>query len=273
MNRWNRTLPVLALALAASTTLVGPAGTATAAETPTASVSEVTCVGVDGEVTVTLAASDTEPATFLVLVDGEGSDETEVAAGATEDVVTTALEDGDHTFEAILVTEEDVATVVFTERVVACDAAPEGPYSNPRGSVMDGCEGTGWVAASNKPIGGNTEDLQPVTFTVSFTPTDDVVEEPTDGDDPVDGGDDPVGGGEEPLEPRTAAGPAFDLATFVLDATTQTYDRTFTAEELGSTGDLVLRVRDEVIASGHIGLCLVLAVESGGGPEVVNTGA
>ena len=282
MNRWNSTVPLVALALAATTALIGPAGPAGAAETATATVSEVTCVENDGEVTVTLAASDTEPATFLVLIDGVGGEEVSLAAGETAEVPTTAIDDGEHTFEAILTTEsgEGVGeTLASEDRTVACDAAPEGPYSNPRGSVMDSCEGTGWVTASNKPIGGNTEDLQPVTFTVSFTPTDDVVEEPTDGDDPVGGEDpgdgvDPDGGGEVVVEERTAAGPEVVLATFVLDATTQTYERTFTAEELGSTGDLVLRVGEEVIASGHIGICLVIAVESGpgGGPAVVNTG-
>lgn len=273
MKQWHRALPLVALALAAGNSVVGPASPATAAETPTAAVSDVTCVEGDGQVTTTLAASDTDAATFLVLVDGAGGDEIEVAAGATEDVVTSALEDGDHTVEAILLTEGDGETLALANRTVACDVAPDGPYSNPRGAVLDGCEGTGWVTASNKPIGGNAEDLQPVTFTISFTPTDDVAEEPTDG-----GGDDPVGGDgeepvDEPVEERAAAGPEVELATFVLDATTQTYDRTFTAEELGSTGDLVLRVGEEVIASGHVGICVVLAVESGGGPPLVNTGA
>lgn len=295
MNRWNRTLPFVALALAASTALIGPATPAVAAETATAVISEVTCIEEDGQVTVTVAASDTEPATFLVLVDGEGGEEIALAAGETQDVVTTALEDGDRTFEAILMTEngEEVGeTLVFENRAVLCDAAPEGPYSNARGEVMDSCEGTGWVTASNKPIGGNTEDLKPVTFRVTFTPTDDEVVDPTDGGDGTDGGEDPDGGdgtdgGEDPGDgddvggdgevafgERAAAGPAFELTTFVLDATTPTYDRTFSAEELGSTGDLFLWVGEEMIASAHIGYCQVLALESsGGGPAVVNTGA
>ncbi len=281
MDRWNRTLPLaaMALALAASTTLIGPAG---AAETATATVSEVTCVEEDGQVTVTLAASDTTAATFLVLVGGEGGEETEVAAGQTQDVVTSGLPDGDVSVEAILLTEggEEVGeTLALEGRAVACDVAPEGPYSNARGEAMDGCEGTGWVSASNRPIAGNVEDLQPVTFRVTFTPTDDPIVGPPDGEDtggseePGDGGE-PGSDGETAFPERAAAGPEFELATFVLDATNQTYDRSFTAEELGSTGDLVLWAGDEIIASAHVGYCVVLAVESGGGgPAVVNTGA
>ncbi len=282
MNRWNRTLPLVALALAASTSLIGPASPAGAAETATATVGEVTCVENDGEVTVSVAASDTEPATFRVLV-GELGQEIEVAAGASEDVVTSGLEDGDVSVDVTLVAEggEEVGeTLAQVTRTVACDAVPEGPYSNPRGTVMDGCEGTAWVTASNKPIAGNVEDLEPVTFRVTFTPTDDEVVLPPDGgEDPVDGGEDPAGGDDpvvdEPVEKRAAAGPEVELATFVLDATTQTYSRTFTAEELGGTGDLVLWAGEEIIASGHVGLCIVLAVENaaGGGPGVVNSGA
>jgi len=275
MTLRHRTLPLVALALAVSTALIGPAGPAAAAEDPTASVSDVTCVEADGEVTVTLVAGDNAAATFLVLVDGVGGEETEVAAGASEPVVSSGLDDEVHTFEVILVVEEEAETLVLEERTVACDLAPEGPYSNPKGDVVDACEGEAWVSASNKPIGGNTEDLEPVTFTVTFTPTDD---EATDGDDPVDGGgEDPGAGGSDgelPVDERTTViGEEVVLDTFVLDAETQTYNRTFSGEELGGTGDLVLKAGDDVIATGHVGLCIVIAVESGGGPEVVNTGA
>lgn len=279
MTLRRRPLPLVALALAASTALIGPAGPAAAAEDPTASVSGVTCVDNDGEVTVTVVAGDTAAATFLVLVNGVGGEETEVAAGASDTVVASSLEDELHHFEVILMVGEEAETLLHEERTVACDLAPDGPYSNPEGDVMDACEGEGWVSASNKPIGGNTEDLEPVTFTVTFTPTDDEV---VDGDDPVDGGgEDPGDGGEDggevPVDERGAAiGEEVLLDTFVLDAETRTYNRTFSGEELGGTGDLVLKVGDEVIASGHVGLCIVLAVEDtggGGGPEVVNTGA
>lgn len=283
MDIRRRTLPFVALAVAATTALVGPTSPAGAAETATATVGEVTCVENDGTITVTLAASDTDPATFLVLVGGEGGEEVEVAAGQTQDVTTSGLPDGDVSVEAILMTEggdEVGETLALEGRTVTCDAAPEGPYSNAQGEAMDGCEGTGSVSASNKPIGGNVEDLQPVTFRVTFTPTDDPVVGPPDGED-TGGGEDPVEGGEpgsdgEPVVgERGAAGPEVELATFVLDANNQTYDRTFSAEELGSTGDLVLWADGQVIASAHVGYCLVVAVESGagGGPAVVNAGA
>lgn len=282
MDIRRRTLPLVALALTACTALIGPASPAGAAETATATVSEVTCVENDGTITVTLTASDADPASFLVLVGGEGGEEVEVAAGQTQDVTTSGLPDAEVSVEAILMTEggdEVGETLALESRTVACDAAPEGPYTNAQGEAMDGCEGTGSVSASNKPIGGNVDDLQPVTFRVTFTPTDDPVVGPPDGEDT--GGEDPGSGGttgsdgEPVVAERAVAGPEFELATFVLDASNQTYDRTFSAEELGSTGDLALWADGQVIASAHVGYCVVLAVESGagGGPAVVNAGA
>lgn len=276
MIRPRRTLPLAALALAGSVALIGPAGPAAAAEDPTATVSPVSCVDEAGVLTVTLAAADTRPASFLVLFNGVGGEETVLAAGETQDVTTTSIDDGDYTVEVILLTDGDQEiddTIALEERAVLCDVAPEGPYTNVRGSIMDSCDGTGWVTASNKAIAGNTEDLQPVTFVLSFTPFDEPIEgDGTDGTDGSDGTEiDPEIDPE--IDGRLAAEPERVVDTFVLDAGTQTYDRTFSIEDLGASGELVLRVGEDEVASGFVGICEVLAVPGESGPTLVEAGA
>lgn len=101
--------------------------------------------------------------------------------------------------------EADTSTLATAEITVACDTAPEGPYSNAHGTVDDGC-GSLSVTARNKPIGGNVADLQPVTFTLSIDH-----------------------GGEVEV-----------LDTFVLDAATRTYARDFASDELGGAGAVTL---------------------------------
>jgi hypothetical protein len=272
-----RVVVLVALALGAATATVGPASSAEVTA-PTASVGEVSCVAEDGAVTVTLGAGDS-PQTFVVLLDGSsvGDDpEIPVDAGATKDVDLTGLEDGDHTVEVLLeVTDADDQSLALEDRTVACDVAPQGPYTHVEGAVYDGCEGTGTVSASNKAIAGDTEDLQDVDFEVVFTPTDDTV----DGGDGGDGGDsgggtDPVDGGPDPLGRAATVGVEMLLDSFTLGATAQTYDRTFGPDDLGGTGDLTLRTGDTVVATGHVGLCLVVpvAAEGSGGPALPDTG-
>lgn len=276
-------LPLVAVALLAATTaLVGPAAPAGAAPNPSATISEVTCADADGTVTVDLQSGDTDPATFTVLLDGSSyGDDTTLDAGASGQVPITALEDGDHTVEVLAwVGDAEAGTVATADRNVACDVAPDGPYTNVKGDVYDGCELSGVVSASNKAIAGDTVDLQAVDFEVAFTPTDDPIDDPGDGTDggtdggTIDGTGDGTDVGSDP-EPRTSTiGVEQVLDSFTLDADQQTYDREFGPDELGGTGDLVLRTGETVIASAHIGVCHVLAVENsaGGGPEVPDTG-
>ncbi|RNL79292.1 hypothetical protein EFL95_09830 [Nocardioides marmorisolisilvae] len=257
--------------LAAATALIGPASPAGAAPNASATIGDVSCVDTDGTVTVDLQAGDSDAATFTVLVDGSSyGDDTEVDAAGTGQVVVTGLEDGDHTVEVLaFVGDSDGDTVASSDISVACDVAPEGPYTNIKGDVYDGCEYTGVVSASNKAIAGDTDDLQPVEFQVVFTPTDDPV------DDPGDSTDDGTGDGTDPAPdpaPRVSTvGVEEVLATFTLDAENQTYDSTF---ELGTTGDLVLRAGETTVASTHIGRCEVVAVENtaGGGHSLPDTG-
>lgn len=66
-----------------------------------------------------------------------------------------------------------VAGLTFTGvQVATADDTPSAqPYSNPAGSVELICAiATVRVTASNQPVDGNTQDLQPAHFTVVFTP-------------------------------------------------------------------------------------------------------
>ena len=261
--------------------LVLPGPSATAAATPTATVGEVVCVETDGTLTVELHAGDSDPATFTVLLDGSSvRDDTEVAAGGSDQVALTGLEDGDHSVEVLAaVGDAEPDTVATADVSVACDVAPDGPYTNVRGEVYDGCEYTGVVSASNKVIGGDTEDLQPVELEVVFTPTDDPIDDPGgdpggdpgDGSDSGDGGDGGTEVGSDGSPRLGTVGVEEVLASFTLDAGNQTYDSTF---ELGTTGDLVLRTGETVVASAHIARCEVVAVENtaGGGQALPDTG-
>jgi len=270
--------------LAVATALVGPASPAGAVPNPTASIGEVICADTDGTVTVDLHAGDTDAASFTVLVDGSSyGDDTSLDAGGSGQVPITALEDGDHTVEVLAwVGDADADTVATADRSVACDAAPDGPYTNVKGEVYDGCELNGVVSASNKAIAGDTSDLQAVDFEVAFTPTDDPITDPGDGtgegtdDGSGDGTGDGTDVGTDPV-PRTGTiGVEQVLDTFTLDADRQTYDRVFGPDELGGTGDLVLRTGDTVVASAHVGLCYVVAAPventAGGAPAVPDTG-
>lgn len=136
---------------------------------PYVTVSDASCVGEQGQVSVTLypGSQATQDVEFIILVDNVsyGDDPTITVPPATDKTVVVGnLEDGTHRFEIIA---NDV-TIFDNPRTVSCDTAPEGQYKNPKGSLLDFCEGIVGMTASNKPIGGNLEGLQPVTFTVTF---------------------------------------------------------------------------------------------------------
>lgn len=249
-----------------------------------ASISAVTCVDGDGTVDVTLSAGD-GPASFAVYLDGvayaDGS-AIGVAAGEQTSVNLTGLSDDDHTIAVDLLgapdTETEPQTLATETRTPACDPVPEGAYTNARGSVSDFCTSALEVTASNRPIGGNTADLQPATFTLTIEPFADE----TGGDEPGD-----TGTGDA-VEPRTTEDlpdpviedPGFELLdpivldTFTLDADTPTYEKSFSYDQIGHTGLVTLRAGETVIASGYFyGECIVAAAGSGGGAGVPNTGA
>ena len=259
---------IAVLALGAATALVGSAPASAAAD-PTATIGEVSCVAEDGTVTVGLLAGDSAPATFEVLVDGSQiGDDVVLDAAASTEVTADALEDGDHYVEVLAGADVDSLDTIASEtRTVTCDPAPVGPYTNVKGDVFEGCDFTAYVDASNTVVGGNTEDLQPVTFEVAFTPTDD----PAVTDDGGDPGPDPA---PDPAPRLSTVGVEQVLDTFTLDAGTQTYSRDFDTSQIGGTGDLTLRTGDTVVATAHIGFCEVLPVEAtaGGGPAVPDTG-
>ena len=254
---------------AAATALVlaalswGSGSPAAAAVPATATVSAVTCVAGDGQVDITLTAGE-EDATFTVYID-DAAEDYQVAANQSETVPVTGLDDDDHTFEVEVVypaLESEPATLLEQTRTVACDEAPVGPYTNAQGAVGGGCSDEVEVSASNEPIGGNTADLQPVRFTVTLLPSDP--------DEPTEPGDD------EPADPRRSAVDPIVLDTFVLDASTPTYERTFVLGDDGDYpyGEVVLTADGADLDLVQYGTCVagpLLPTAAAGG--LPNTGA
>lgn len=140
----------------------------------------VTCNNEQGSLVVKLNADPSVSTEFMLLVNGvsEGGDlSIPVAAGQSTTVPVSNLDDRtDASIEVIVrgTNGEDGKTVFFkNDIVVACDTAPVGPYINPQGSVNEFCGvNAAIVYASNKPIGNNMVDLQPVTFSVTFVAND-----------------------------------------------------------------------------------------------------
>ncbi|MET3960832.1 hypothetical protein ABIE44_000766 [Marmoricola sp. OAE513] len=222
-------------------------------------VGSVTCDAEDGSVPVTLTAG-AAATDFELYLDGEPyGDEAVAVPGGTSTTITVAgLADGGHAFDVVLPgdpgadpgsdpgsdPESDPENLVSTTREVACDAAPVGAYTNPKGSVEVFCGNEAVVTATNEPIGGNTADLQPVTFTLSFQPW------ATDAD-----------GVGLPLDV-----PPTPIDTFTLDSSTPAYERVLGETEMGElaalspTGMINLLVGDEVVSqSGLGGTCVVEA--------------
>lgn len=269
---------------AAATALVlaalswGSGSPAAAAVPATATVSAVTCVAGDGQVDITLTAGE-EDATFTVYID-DAAEDYEVAANQSETVPVTGLDDDDHTVEVEVVypaLESEPATLLEQTRTVACDEAPVGPYTNAQGAVGGGCSDEVEVSASNEPIGGNTADLQPVRFTVTLLPSD--PDEPTEPGDDEPGNDEPGDdepGDDEPEDPRRSAVDPIVLDTFVLDATTPTYERTFVLGDDGDYpyGEVVLTADGADLDLVQYGTCVagpLLPTSAAGG--LPNTGA
>lgn len=145
----------------------------------TASVGSVTCNNQQGGLVVTLVADPSIETEFMILVNGvsDGADlSIIVPAGQTQSVPVSNLDDGNNSIEVIVrgTEGEDGKTVFADYRInVACDAAPTGPYQNPKGSVTTPCGANGVnVVASNYPIANDFADLRPVTFTLTFVKND-----------------------------------------------------------------------------------------------------
>lgn len=166
------------LALVASIFLavLGLAFPAQAAEVvgPTATF-EVDCQDFDGVLRVTLAvpAENTEPVQFLIMEnrssyspDPDTDPFTVVAPGASREIVVDGLPDGTRYIEVLV---DDVAILPEQQYDVECDEIPTEPYSNPKATIYDVCESQAHVWASNRPIRGVTDLLQPVEFVVTET--------------------------------------------------------------------------------------------------------
>lgn len=291
-----RTAAATAAAMAAaSLTWISTSGAAAAA-TPSAELGAVTCADQQGRFVVTLEAG-AEPTGFSLSVSNSFerhvfSDDITLDADQTGSITVPPLDDDEYSVTVHGYNVEDVdeeipeveepevdpaAPLVDTSVTVACDPAPVGPYSNPRGVVYNGC-GALDVYASNRPIGGNTADLQPVEFTLTFVPSEDVpVEEPTEEptDEPTEEPDDEEPADEEPGdEPRLAVADPVVLDTFTLDATTPFFHKTY--EESSYNGTATLSAEGRTVSTEQLGSC-VLSPTSGvaesGGAGLPNTGA
>lgn len=239
--------------LVATGIAVSTAAPATAASS--ASVSAVTCVEEQGSVDVSLTADADAPGdvAFLALLDGvSDGDPILVAPGATTVITFDGLDDNAHTLEVDALEkadDEEYTKILDTSFEVVCDPAPEGPYTHETADIHDYCGPEVDLFATNRPIGGNTTDLQPVTFVFTATQGD----------------------------------TTRDLATFTLpDSTDDPYTHTALADLSDfedSEEPTVLTVTangNEIAREEHVHGCTVVAVEDstgGGGPAVVNTGA
>jgi hypothetical protein len=171
LRRLSVLIPILAIVFTLVSYFAQPANAESAGE---ASLSAVSCSNEHGAVTVTLTAysTGTDPVSFMLLIDNvsEGDDLLiPVTPGTPKNIPISNLEDGTHRVE-VIVNDQTVFDQSFP---VACDTAPTDSYSNPQGSVNEFCGVRAvMVYASNKPIGNNMVDLQPVTFTVTFVGND-----------------------------------------------------------------------------------------------------
>lgn len=288
-----RVTTVLALLLAALAW--GSGSQAAPGDDPTASLGVVSCVGGDGKLDITVTAGDSATA-FLASLSNpytEGLErDLDLDAGDSGTLSFDDLADEDYELDLSYYDEDFEDTLIQDTVTVACDPAPVGPYANAKGVIDGYCGDAIEVRAANKPIGGNTADLQPVTFTLTYYPS----EIPVDGDEPVDGGDDGEDGedgeeepvdeepvDEEPVEEepeveRRAALEPVVLDTFTLDATTATYLKTFAPEDLGVDsfyGRFELTAADTVVAEAQAEYCVVSPAsgEADGGAAVPSTGA
>ncbi len=258
-----------------------------AAAASTAHLGEVTCSEEQGRVDLTVTADPAAPGDVHVLfILGSTSNEEhplELVPGDSVVIPLTDLDDDQYTLEVLARVEgleEDFATVLNEEFEVVCDAAPEGPYTNPKAEIHDYCGHQVDVFATNRPIGGNTADLQPVTF--RFTATKDGVTDtlaefvlPDTTDDPYthtavadlssyypdaegSGGEDPSG--DNPSEPTDSEGSEGSEGS----------EDPVVSIELSITAD-----GTELAATEHYGDCVAVAIPSSGegGPAVVNSGA
>lgn len=275
-----RTTALTALVLA--TLSWGAGSQAAPAAAPTATLGAVTCTGENGRLDIAVTAGETAT-TFYGYAShpyAEGQDQDlELAAGESGTLSFGNLEDETYSLTVGYYDEETEDELVDTTFTVACDAAPVGPYTNARGFIDGGCSAEIVVLAANKPIGGNTADLQPVTFTLTYTPEEAVpgdeepVEEP---EEPGDDETDEPAGEEDPDEesPRTSALDPVELATFTLDATTPTYEKTFTPTEgTDFAGTFTLTAGDEVVAESYAGVCVAVPSSGEAAGGLPNTGA
>lgn len=291
-----RTAIATATVLAALTW--GTPSEASAAE-PAATVGDVTCADEQGSFSVTVRAGDVRTSFGISVEDSFEQEilyeERVLAPGATAVIAVPDLEDDDYTatVDAHEISDEDEIDaddgqtpvpppdtsgpdiLVETQRAVSCDPAPVGPYSNARGILESYCSDQVEVHASNRPIGGNTADLQPVEFTVHYLPSGDApTEEPAEepGEEPTE---EP---GEEGTEeaPRLSALDPVVLDTFTLDAGTPRLNKTYGTAGFEFTGALSLTADGKEIAATEVGYCEA-APASGNGTGtpggLPNTGA
>lgn len=284
---WVPKTVVVSLVVAAGLT-AGTAGSAAAASTAT--LGDVVCADGQGSVTITLTADAANDINFFYDVVGDiysggtvAEDSVVVAAGQSKDVTVDDIDDGEYQVFVFAENADASDGEVLDEAItVACDPAPEGPYTNARGAIEQTCGTAVTAHGANRPIGGNTEDLQSAAYVLAlkqgeqettlaeFVLPDEVDDpyttsvtvdlldfgiDPYDGIDagdpdlPVDDGgveDGSSEDGEEPAEPRITA-----EADLVLTLT--------------ANGTLL---REEPFY-----LCIASPTTGEGGPAVVNTGA
>lgn len=136
---------------------------------PYATVSDVSCVDGNGQLSTTLnpGSQATKPVEFIIMVDDSSWGDGEVwlvNPGQTRTVDVAGLEDGVHTLE---IWAQDVVIVPKRNVTIACDSAPGGDYTNPKAKIFDLCDGIASVQTSNYPIVNDLEHLQTVNFVIT----------------------------------------------------------------------------------------------------------
>jgi hypothetical protein len=229
---------------------------------PTAALGAVTCVAEQGRFDITVTAGDIGTLFDFDVEDSLGQpvdfyEERDVAANQTQVVAITDLDDDDYTVtvdswasaDGEALDDEDVVLADASPVTVGCDPAPVGPYTNPRAALVETCGQELGLRADNRPIGGNTADLQPATFTVTYLPSAEPTDEP--GDEPSE---EP---GDEPSdERRTADLDPVVLDTFTLGLGTPPYAKTY--EPTGTDyfyGRVTVTADGKEIAASDVGPC------------------